>query len=81
MVDADAYLAHRVRRMPEMLETTRRKLVGLHRECERYGLCDLLNESRRLTADEILTDPEHVSNAWDREVIVAKMGGDVERGS
>jgi len=36
----------RIRRLPEMLENARRKVVMLEREAERYGFRDLLQERR-----------------------------------
>lgn len=55
------YEYRRMRRMPEMLEATERKLAGLYREAARYGMTELLES------------PSAFSEAWDREIIVAKL--------
>lgn len=38
----DAYLASSVRRLPEMLESARRKVEALENEARRYGFDDLV---------------------------------------
>jgi hypothetical protein len=34
----ERYMYHRMARLPDMIEATERKLQGLYREAERYGM-------------------------------------------
>lgn len=56
-----AYEAQRIRRMEEMLDATERKLAGLYREAQRYGL------------SRVLDMPSAVDAAWERRVLLAKI--------
>lgn len=60
MSDRFSYEAQRIRRMPEMIEATERKLLGLYREAKRYGM------------DELLESKWAFDQAWDREIQIAK---------
>lgn len=61
-----AYIQQRQKRMPEMIESTERKLAGLYREARRYNM------------QTLLSNPEHINEAWDREVLVAAMEGKLD---
>ena len=50
-----------MRRMPEMIEATERKLAGLYREARRY------------TMSEVLVNPAIVEAAWNREIALAQL--------
>lgn len=69
------YAYQRMRRMPEMIEATERKLLGLYREARRYGMADLL-ESRRLyhavsRADRANANDDRASSSVGSDVAAA----------
>ena len=72
----DAYLAHRVRALPVMLENARRKVMALENEARRYRMFDLLLEPMSLTQADVLKDPTHTNRAWDRETEIARIQAD-----
>lgn len=57
----EQYVYQRQRRMPDMIEATERKYLGLLREAKRYGMHD------------ILSSKYHSDRAWDREIVLAKL--------
>lgn len=69
MTDAEqVYTYHRMRRLPDVIAAAERKLAGLYREAARYGM------------DDLLESPKAFSEAWDREVAVAKLESFVRDG-
>lgn len=57
----ERFLYHRVKRLPDMIEATERKLAGLYREARRYKM------------DEVLTNKHQLNEAWEREILVAML--------
>lgn len=55
------YTIRRIHRLPATIEAAERKLAGLYREAQRYGM------------DELLESHSAFSEAWDRELAVAKL--------
>ena len=69
----DARLAYRIRVLPGQLERARRHYAALVAEARRYRMTD------------ILTSPERVNEAWEREILGARIdaadrGGEVRMG-
>jgi len=50
------YLESRVRRMPDLVESSRRKFTAILREAKRYGMADLVNEAWEKTLHEAQAD-------------------------
>lgn len=55
------YVQRRIYRMAGVIEAAERKLAGLYREADRYGMADLLER------------PEIAAEAWEREVAIARL--------
>lgn len=53
-------IINRQRRLPEQLDAARRRVTALENEAKRYGMT------------ELLTNPQHVNNAWEIEIIEAQ---------
>jgi hypothetical protein len=68
-------MQYRQRYLPIALERTREKLRELEREACALGLTELLDEPKRLTGNQILSDPQIVDRAWEREAEIARIVG------
>lgn len=56
-----AYEHRRMRTMPDLIQATQRKLLGLYREAQRYG------------RDDLLAHKAAFDNAWETEIQIAKL--------